>query len=123
MAVSKGASDGSWIGAGSICRHRRPARLMPDFTTIADFQKNNGEAIRKFVVSSWSCAVALNCSAKRALRLTAASSRWSTRDRNFAQAKMRRRLAQIDESIARYLSQLDNADRQGEAVPEVCGAA
>jgi hypothetical protein len=31
---------------------------------------------------------------------------------------MQRRLAQIDESIARYLSQLDSADRQGEAVPE-----
>jgi hypothetical protein len=31
---------------------------------------------------------------------------------------MQRRLAQIDESIARYLSQLDRADRQGEAVPE-----
>jgi hypothetical protein len=28
------------------------------------------------------------------------------------------RLAQIDESIARYLSQLESADRQGEAVPE-----
>jgi hypothetical protein len=31
---------------------------------------------------------------------------------------MQRRLAQIDESIARYLSQLDSADRQGEPVPE-----
>jgi hypothetical protein len=31
---------------------------------------------------------------------------------------MQRRLAQIDESIARYLSQLDSADRQGEAIPE-----
>jgi hypothetical protein len=31
---------------------------------------------------------------------------------------MQRRLVQIDESIARYLSQLDSADRQGEAVPE-----
>ena len=42
----------------------------------------------------------------------------NTRDRNFTQAKMQRRLAQIDESIASYLSQLDSADRQGEAVPE-----
>ena len=42
----------------------------------------------------------------------------NTRGRNFTQAKMQRRLAQIDESIARYLSQLDSADRQGEAVPE-----
>jgi hypothetical protein len=32
--------------------------------------------------------------------------------------KARRRLVQIDESIARYLSQLDSADRQGEAGPE-----
>jgi hypothetical protein len=31
---------------------------------------------------------------------------------------MQRRLAQIDESIARYLSQLDSADRQGEAIPQ-----
>jgi hypothetical protein len=28
----------------------------------------------------------------------------NTRDRNFTRAKMQRRLAQIDESIARYLS-------------------
>src|SRR5712671_4938265 len=42
----------------------------------------------------------------------------NARNRNFTQAKMQRRLAQIDESIARYLSQLDSADRQGEAVPE-----
>ncbi len=31
---------------------------------------------------------------------------------------MQRRLAQIDGSIARYLSQLDSADRQGDKVPE-----
>jgi hypothetical protein len=31
---------------------------------------------------------------------------------------VQRRLAQIDESIARYLSQLDGADRQGDKVPE-----
>jgi hypothetical protein len=31
---------------------------------------------------------------------------------------MKRRLEQIDESIARYLSQLDTADRQGPTVPE-----
>ena len=28
-------------------------------------------------------------------------------------AKMQRRVSQVDESIARYLSQLDSADRQG----------
>jgi len=36
----------------------------------------------------------------------------NNRDRNFTHAKMARRLAQIEESIARYLHQLDSADRQ-----------
>jgi hypothetical protein len=36
----------------------------------------------------------------------------NTRDKNFTRAKMGRRLAQIEESVARYLSQLDTADRQ-----------
>jgi hypothetical protein len=94
-------------------------RLMPDFKTIADFRKDNGEAIRKvcreFVVLCRRLAllseasVAIDGSKFKAV---------NTRDRNFTQAKMQRRLEQIDESIARYLSQLDSADRQGEAVPE-----
>ncbi|TBR22001.1 MAG: IS1182 family transposase [Reyranella sp.] len=94
-------------------------RLMPDFKTIADFRKDNGDAIRKmcreFVIlcrrlELFSAAsVAIDGSKFKAV---------NTRDRNFTQAKMERRLAQIDESIARYLAQLDSADRQGEAVPE-----
>jgi hypothetical protein len=36
----------------------------------------------------------------------------NNRDRNFTRAKMERRRAQIEESVARYLDQLDSADRQ-----------
>ncbi len=36
----------------------------------------------------------------------------NNRDRNFTQAKMQRRMAQIEKSVARYLDQLDSADRQ-----------
>src|SRR5215470_9758091 len=36
----------------------------------------------------------------------------NNRDKNFTRAKMERRLAQIEESVARYLEQLDTADRQ-----------
>src|ERR1700726_3451387 len=94
-------------------------RLMPDFKTIADFRKDNGAAIREvcreFVVLCRrlelfsEASVAIDGSKFKAV---------NTRDRNFTQAKMQRRLAQIDESIARYLSQLDSADRQGDKVPE-----
>src|SRR5712692_5613746 len=94
-------------------------RLMPDFKTIADFRKDNGEAIRKvcreFVVLCRrlelfsEASVAIDGSKFKAV---------NARDRNFTEAKMKRRLEQIDESIARYLSQLDTADRQGPTVPE-----
>ena len=94
-------------------------RLMPDFKTIADFRKDNGQAIRKvcreFVVLCRrlelfsEASVAIDGSKFKAV---------NTRDRNFTQAKMQRRLEQIDESIARYLSQLDSADRQCPDVPE-----
>src|ERR1700680_2233430 len=94
-------------------------RLMPDFKTIADFRKDNGEAIRKvcraFVLLCrrldllGDASVAIDGSKFKAV---------NTRDRNFTEAKMKRRLEQIDESIARYLSQLDTADRQGPTVPE-----
>jgi hypothetical protein len=36
----------------------------------------------------------------------------NNRDKNYTRAKMERRLAQIEESVARYLSQLDTADLQ-----------
>jgi len=47
----------------------------------------------------------------------------NNRDRNFTRAKLKRRLEQIDESIARYLSQLDTADRHEGAVAQAKGGA
>ena len=49
----------------------------------------------------------------------------NSRDNNFTKGKMERRLAQIEESVARYLSQLDTADCQtaaGEAPSEELAA-
>jgi transposase len=93
--------------------------LTPDFKTIADFRKDNGEAIgkvcREFVALCRrlrllnSASVAIDGSKFKAV---------NARDKNFTEAKMKRRLERLDESIARYLSQLETADRQGDAVPE-----
>ncbi len=88
-------------------------RLVPDHKTIADFRKDNGTAIRKvcsqFVelcrrIGLLSVAsVAIDGSKFKAV---------NNRDRNFTKAKMARRMKQIEESVARYLHQLDSADRQ-----------
>jgi transposase len=87
-------------------------RLVPDHKTIADFRKDNGKAIRKV------CARFVDLCREMGL-LTAASvaidgSKFkavNNRDKNFTRGKVERRRAQLEESVARYLSQLDTADR------------
>ena len=92
-------------------------RLAPDFKTIADFRKDNGEAIRlvcrEFVMLCrklnllTDALVAIDGSKFKAV---------NNRDRNFTRAKMKRRLAEVEASIERYMGELDSADES--APPE-----
>ena len=89
-------------------------RLAPDDKTIADFRKDNGSAIRKV------CARFVDLCREMGLLATASvaidGSKFkavNNRDRNFTRGKVERRRAQLEESVARYLAQLDTADRQG----------
>ena len=98
-------------------------RLAPDHKTIADFRKDNGKPIREvcraFVLLCrqldllTDASVAIDGSKFKAV---------NARDNNFTEAKMKRRLERIDESITRYMEQLVTADRQiaggNDAVPE-----
>ena len=88
-------------------------RLAPDHKTIADFRKDNGLALRKV------CARFVELCREMGLLATASvaidGSKFkavNNRDKNFTRAKVERRRAQLEESVARYLSQLDTADRQ-----------
>ena len=88
-------------------------RLAPDHKTIADFRKDNGLALRKV------CARFIELCREMGLLATASvaidGSKFkavNNRDKNFTRAKVERRRAQLEESVARYLSQLDTADRQ-----------
>src|ERR1700730_746862 len=88
-------------------------RLGPDHKTIADFRKDNGRAIRqvcaRFIMLCRSLGLFTNASvAIDGSKFKAVNNR----DKNFTRVKMERRLAQIEESVARYLRQLDSADRQ-----------
>ena len=87
-------------------------RLAPDFKTIADFRHDNGEGIgnvcRRFVQLCrdlklfTQAIVAIDSSKFKAV---------NSRDRNFTPGKVDKRQQQIEESIQRYLTALETADR------------
>ena len=94
-------------------------RLTPDFKTLADFRRDNGRAIRntcrQFVVLCRKLdlfsqsIVAIDGSKFKAV---------NNRDRNFTDAKIKRRMEQIEQSIERYLAAMDTADRTQSEVAE-----
>jgi transposase len=88
-------------------------RLVPDHKTIADFRKDNGPAIGKVCARFVTLCRQLGLLAKASVAIDGSKFKAvNNRDRNFTAAKMTRRMAQIEESVARYLHQLDSADRQ-----------
>jgi transposase len=88
-------------------------RLVPDHKTIADFRKDNGPAIGKVCARFVTLCRGLGLLAKASVAIDGSKFKAvNNRDRNFTAAKMKRRMAQIEESVARYLHQLDSADRQ-----------
>jgi transposase len=98
-------------------------RLAPDFKTIANFRKDNGKAIRnvcrQFVVLCQQldlfsdAVVAIDGSKFKAV---------NSSDCNFTQAKLKRRMEEIEANIGRYLAELDTADRQEPAVKQARSA-
>jgi len=94
-------------------------RLSPDFKTIADFRKNNGKAIRRvcreFVVLCRKLSlfsesiVAIDGTKFKAV---------NNRDKNFTAGKLKARMQHLEESIARYMEDLDRADREPTPVNE-----
>src|SRR6266487_1758096 len=94
-------------------------QLAPDFKTIADFRKDNGKAIREVCRTFVALCRELDLLSEASVAIDGSKFKAvNARDKNFTEAKMKRRLERIDESIARYLSQLETADRHGDAVPE-----
>jgi transposase len=88
-------------------------RLVPDDKTIADFRKDNGSAIRKVCAQFVALCRDMGLLTKASVAIDGSKFKAvNNRDRNFTRAKVERRRAQLEESVARYLSQLDTADLQ-----------
>jgi len=92
-------------------------RLAPDFKTIADFRRDKGEAIRKVCKETVLLCrrmklftdgiVAIDGSKFKAV---------NNRDKNVTDRKLAARIEQLEDSIKRYLVELDRGDRDAAAV-------
>ena len=90
------------------------SRLAPDHKTIADFRKDNGRAIRQVCAQFVALCRTMGLLTEASVAIDGSKFKAvNNRDKNFTRAKMERRMAQIEYSVARYLHQLDTADRQG----------
>lgn len=87
-------------------------RLAPDFKTIADFRKDNGDAIKQVC-----CEFVLLCKRLDLLSDTAIAvdgSKFKAQnngDRAFSKAKIKRSREKIEKSIGLYLAEIKTADR------------
>ena len=92
-------------------------RLAPDFKTIADFRKDHGEAIRKVCREFVELCRRLKLFTEGIVAIDGRKYKAvNNRDKNFTERKLKARLEQLEDSIKRYLVELDRADRDPSAV-------
>src|SRR5437867_1192080 len=87
-------------------------RLVPDDKVIADFRKDNSKAIRKVCARFVDLCREMGLLTRASVAIDGSKFKAvNNRDQNFTRGKVERRRAQLEERVARYLSQLDTADR------------
>jgi len=88
-------------------------RLSPDDKTIADFRRDNGLGIKKVCAKFVELCRRIGLLTKASVAIDGSKFKAvNTRDKNFAKGKVERRRQQLEESVSRYLAQLDTADLQ-----------
>ena len=87
-------------------------RLAPDFKTIADFRRDSGPAIRRVCSQFVLLCRRLNLFTQAVVAIDGSKFKAvNSRDRNFTPTKIDRRIEQIEQSIHRYLQEMETADR------------
>ncbi len=86
-------------------------KLQPDFKTIADFRRENGQAIRAVVREFRILCRKLNLYGKELVAIDGSFFKASnSRSRHISSKQLDRELAKLDAQIASYLSSMDKAD-------------
>jgi transposase len=92
-------------------------RLTPDFKTIADFRRDHGDAIRKVCREFVLLCRRLKLFTEGIVAIDGSKFKAANnRDKNFTDRKLKARMEQLEDSIKRYLIELDRADRDAKAV-------
>jgi transposase/DNA-binding transcriptional MerR regulator len=95
-------------------------KLSPDFKTIADFRKDNGKAIRNVCRQFVMLCQRLDLFSEALVAIDGSKFKAvNNRDKNFTDAKLQRRMKEIETSISQYLTALDTADRQEPEVKQL----
>ncbi len=93
-------------------------QLTPDFKTIADFRRDNGEAIQRVCAEFVRLSRDIGLFADGVVAVDGSKFKAvNNRDKNFTPRKLAARVQQLEQSVAGYLADLDRADRQPNAVP------
>lgn len=94
-------------------------RLSPDFKTIADFRRDNGPALRRTCAQFVSLCRSLKLFAEAVVAIDGSKFKAvNNTDRNFSERKLQARIEQLENSVGRYLEELDRADREPSRVTE-----
>ncbi len=95
-------------------------RLMPSFKTIADFRKDNRKAIRRVCTEFVGVCRELELFSATLVAIDGSKFKAvNSRDKNFTQKSVKRRLQKTQANIDRYLAKLDAADREEPEIREV----
>jgi len=87
-------------------------RLAPDFKTIADFRRDNGQGIRSACRRFVEICRQLKLFTEAVIAVDGSKFKAvNSRDQNFTVTKIQRRREQLEHNIKRYLEALDTADR------------
>ena len=94
-------------------------RLAPDHKTIADFRKDHGAAIQQACAQFVMLCRELGLFSKAIVAIDGSKFKAvNSRDNNFTANKVEKRIEQTEVHIARYLTALERADRQGGEIAE-----
>ncbi len=94
-------------------------RLMPDFKTIADFRKDNRQAIRRVCMEFVGVCRELELFSATLVAIDGSKFKAvNSRDKNFTRKSVKLRLKKTQANIDRYLAMLDQVDKEEPEIRE-----